>query len=61
MPLRATRSASRKSPTLTPAISENHIYRCFFPVGSTEAQVALDNNIASGRVNAETGELVATF
>lgn len=50
-----------EEPTLTPAISENHIYRCFFPVGSTEAQVALDNNIASGRVSAETGELVATF
>ncbi len=50
-----------EEPTLTPAISENHIYRCFFPVGSTEAQVALDNNIASGRVSAETGELIATF
>ena len=29
--------------------------------GSTEAQVALENNMASGRVNADTGELVATL
>ncbi len=50
-----------EEPGLTPALSENHVYRCFFPVGSTEAQVALENNIASGRVNADTGELVAAL
>jgi peptide/nickel transport system ATP-binding protein len=48
-----------EEPGLTPGLSANHVYRCFYPVGSPEAQVALENNIASGRVNASTGDLAS--
>ncbi|MEM7341698.1 MAG: ABC transporter ATP-binding protein [Actinomycetota bacterium] len=46
-----------EEPELTPAVDENHVYRCFYPVGTPQAEEALAVNIASGRLTPE-GELV---
>ncbi|MCP3987715.1 MAG: ABC transporter ATP-binding protein [Actinomycetia bacterium] len=46
-----------EEPELTPAVDQDHVYRCFYPVGSPEGTEALESNIASGRLNPE-GELV---
>lgn len=45
-----------EEPDLTPAIDRDHVYRCFYPVGSSEGEEALAKNVASGRLTAE-GEL----
>ena len=47
-----------EEPELTPAVDRDHVYRCFYPVGSNEGAEALERNIASGRVTAD-GELLA--
>jgi peptide/nickel transport system ATP-binding protein len=46
-----------EEPELTPATRADHVYRCFYPVGTAEGQDALDANMASGRLTPE-GELV---
>ncbi len=46
-----------EEPELTPAVDRDHVYRCFYPVGSDEGAEALERNIASGRVTPE-GELL---
>ena len=46
-----------EEPELTPATRADHVYRCFFPVGTPEGDEALGRNIADGRLTPE-GELV---
>ena len=45
-----------EEPELTPALDRNHLYRCFYPVGTEAAAEALAINVASGRNNS-AGEL----
>ncbi len=46
-----------EEPELTPASRADHVYRCFFPVGTPEGDEALSRNRASGRVD-DDGQLV---
>jgi peptide/nickel transport system ATP-binding protein len=46
-----------EEPELTPALSEGHVYRCFYPVGTPQGEDALARNISNGRVGAD-GQLV---
>ncbi|MGF1598653.1 MAG: ABC transporter ATP-binding protein [Acidimicrobiales bacterium] len=46
-----------EEPELTPAVDRDHVYRCFYPVGTPEGEEALAANIANGRLSAE-GELL---
>ncbi|MEM9565189.1 MAG: ABC transporter ATP-binding protein [Actinomycetota bacterium] len=46
-----------EEPDLTPASRADHVYRCFYPVGTQEGDEALARNRASGRVD-DDGELV---
>ncbi len=46
-----------EEPELTPASRADHVYRCFYPVGTPEGDEALARNRASGRVDGD-GELV---
>ncbi|MCL4133968.1 UNVERIFIED_CONTAM: hypothetical protein GTU68_003908 [Idotea baltica] len=46
-----------EEPELTPATRADHVYRCFYPVGTAEGADALGRNIADGRLTAE-GELI---
>ncbi len=46
-----------EEPELTPAVDRDHVYRCFYPVGTPEAAEALERNKANGRLD-EAGELV---
>ena len=42
-----------EEPELTPAIDQDHVYRCFYPVGTPEGATALEANQASGRLDAD--------
>ncbi len=46
-----------EEPELTPATRADHVYRCFYPVGTPEGAEALSTNMSNGRLSAE-GELV---
>ncbi len=46
-----------EEPELTPATRADHVYRCFYPVGTPEGNEALSANMSNGRLTAE-GELV---
>ncbi len=45
-----------EEPELTPASRADHVYRCFYPVGTPEGEQALEVNKSSGRLTAD-GEL----
>ncbi|MEL7155736.1 MAG: ABC transporter ATP-binding protein [Actinomycetota bacterium] len=45
-----------EEPELTPALDRDHVYRCFYPVGSSEGEEALARNVESGRLTSD-GEL----
>jgi len=47
-----------EEPELTPAMDRDHVFRCFYPVGTPEGAAALQHNIEIGRVSAG-GDLVA--
>jgi peptide/nickel transport system ATP-binding protein len=42
-----------EEPELTPGISQGHVYRCFYPVGTAQGDEALARNISSGKVGAD--------
>jgi oligopeptide/dipeptide ABC transporter ATP-binding protein len=46
-----------EEPELTPATRADHVYRCFYPVGTPEGDEALARNMAEGRLTAN-GEMV---
>jgi peptide/nickel transport system ATP-binding protein len=46
-----------EEPELTPAVDRDHVYRCFYPVGSEQGVDALQRNIESGRVSADGEQL----
>ena len=46
-----------EEPELTPAVDRDHVYRCFYPVGSEQGAEALQRNIESGRVTADGEQL----
>jgi peptide/nickel transport system ATP-binding protein len=46
-----------EEPELTPAADRDHIYRCFYPVGTPQGEEALAINRSNGRLTPE-GELV---
>ena len=48
-----------EEPELTPASRADHVYRCFYPVGTPEGEQALEANKSSGRLTAD-GELSDT-
>ena len=48
-----------EEPELTPAVDQDHVYRCFYPVGSPEGEEALARNKASGRLD-DSGDLVVS-
>ena len=45
-----------EEPELTPAVDRDHVYRCFYPVGTPEGERALEINRSNGRLTPE-GEL----
>ncbi|MEM9131332.1 MAG: ABC transporter ATP-binding protein [Actinomycetota bacterium] len=45
-----------EEPELTPAVDKDHVYRCFYPVGTPRAEEALAINVANGRLTPD-GEL----
>ncbi len=42
-----------EEPELTPATRADHVYRCFYPVGTPEGADALGRNIADGKLTPE--------
>ena len=48
-----------EEPELTPAVDRDHVYRCFYPVGSEQGAEALQRNIESGRVSSDGEQLKA--
>ena len=46
-----------EEPELTPATRADHVYRCFYPVGTPEGDEALARNQAAGRLD-DDGQLV---
>ncbi|MFV0523592.1 MAG: ABC transporter ATP-binding protein [Acidimicrobiales bacterium] len=42
-----------EEPELTPAVGQDHYYRCFFPVGTPEGEAALEANMSNGRLTPE--------
>jgi oligopeptide/dipeptide ABC transporter ATP-binding protein len=48
---------NEEEPELTPGLSEGHVYRCFYPVGTPQGDDALARNVSSGRVDSD-GQLV---
>ena len=46
-----------EEPELTPALRDDHLYRCFFPVGTPEGDDALARNIKNGHLD-QDGELI---
>ncbi len=46
-----------EEPELTPAVDRDHVYRCFYPVGTPEGEQALEINRSNGRLTPE-GELI---
>ena len=46
-----------EEPELTPASRADHVYRCFYPVGTPEGDDALARNQAAGRLDGD-GQLV---
>lgn len=48
-----------EEPELTETPAGDHLFRCHLPVGSDEANAALQQNIASGRLD-ESGELLTS-
>ncbi|MDG2113422.1 MAG: ABC transporter ATP-binding protein [Actinomycetota bacterium] len=53
----ASEQCIAEEPTLTEGAATGHQFRCFHPVGSAHAEVALEQNMASGRVD-ESGVVV---
>jgi peptide/nickel transport system ATP-binding protein len=47
-----------EEPELTPSLRDDHVYRCFYPVGTDQGADALARNISSGRLD-EDGELTS--
>lgn len=47
-----------EEPELTPATRADHVFRCFYPVGTPEGDEALARNKADGRLD-DAGEIVA--
>ncbi len=47
---------SEEEPELTPAVRADHIYRCFYPVGTPEGEEALAINRSNGRLD-DDGQL----
>ncbi|MDH3679609.1 MAG: ABC transporter ATP-binding protein [Acidimicrobiia bacterium] len=52
----AQEQCREEEPELTPAMDTDHVYRCFYPVGSAEGNEALARNMETGRLTAD-GEL----
>ena len=53
----ASERCIEEEPSLTEGAAPGHQFRCFQPVGSADAEVALEQNMASGRVD-ENGVVV---